>query len=48
MRVEGVSNAEFSFGDAAGYVVFDTTQTSLDEILGELERLTGFEATERR
>ena len=48
MKVEGVSKAAFSFESAAGYVVFDTTRTSIDEILAELKRLTGFEATEWR
>lgn len=46
-RVDGVALAEFSFERGEGFVSFDTTKTSVDEIVGELQRLTDFTATER-
>ncbi len=48
MRVEGVSDADFSFERGTGYVAFDSTQTTVVTITSELERLTGFTAAERR
>lgn len=48
MRTEGVTDAEFSFENGNGYVVFDSTQTSVATITSELQRLTGFTAVERR
>ena len=48
MRVEGVTDAEFSFEEGSGHVVFDSSATSLPAIVDELERLTGFTAAERR
>jgi hypothetical protein len=47
MRVKGVTDADFSFEDSDGYVVFDSTTTSLETITSELERLTGFSAERR-
>ena len=41
-RVEGVREATFSYQRGEGFVTFDTTVTSVTEIVGELERLTGF------
>jgi len=46
-RVEGVQEASFSYDEAAGYVTYDTTVTSLEHIVAELERLTDFSATRR-
>lgn len=46
-RVEGVREATFSYAGAEGVVTFDTTATSLEEIVAELERLTDFSATRR-
>jgi len=46
-RVEGVSEARFSYDQAEGFVTFDTTMTSVAAIVAELERLTDFSATER-
>lgn len=46
-RVEGVREATFSYERAEGFVTFDTTLTSLEAILAELERLTGFSGTVR-
>lgn len=46
-RVEGVREATFSYDRAEGFVTFDTTKTSLVEIVSELERLTDFSATKR-
>jgi len=46
-RVEGVREAAFSYDRAEGFVTFDTTMTSLVEIVSELERLTDFSATKR-
>jgi len=46
-RVEGVHDARFSYERAEGYVTFDSTATSVSEIVAELERLTDFSATRR-
>jgi copper chaperone CopZ len=46
-RVEGVSEAVFSYDRGEGFVTFDTTMTSVLEIVSELERLTDFSATKR-
>ena len=46
-NVEGVSEAIFSFERAEGFVTFDTTMTSVAEIVAELERMTAFRAIER-
>ena len=46
-RVEGVREATFSFDRAEGFVTFDTTMTSVAEIVAELKRMTAFSATER-
>jgi len=46
-RVDGVSEAAFSYDRSEGFVTFDTTRTSLADIISELERLTDFSATER-
>lgn len=46
-RVEGVREASFSFDRAEGFVTYDTTKTSLPDIIAELERLTDFTATRR-
>lgn len=47
-RVEGVREATFSFDRSQGYVLFDTTATTVTEIIAELERLTAFSAAEVR
>lgn len=41
-RVDGVAEAGFSYERAEGFVTFDTTLTSIQEISEELERVTGF------
>ena len=46
-RVDGVPDATFSYDQAEGYVTFDTTVTSVSEIVAELERMTDFSATQR-
>ena len=46
-RVEGVSEARFSYEAAEGFVTFDTSVTTVAEIVSELEEMTGFTATER-
>lgn len=46
-RVEGVAGATFSYDRAEGFVTFDTTRTSVEQIVAELERLTEFSATPR-
>ena len=46
-RVEGVREAEFSFKRSEGFVTFDTTVTSTEAIIAELERMTDFTATVR-
>ena len=42
-----MSEAVFSYDRAEGFVTFDTTMTSVTEIVSELERLTDFSATEQ-
>ena len=46
-RVEGVEEARFSYEAAGGFVTFDTSVTTLAEIVSELEQMTDFSATER-
>jgi copper chaperone CopZ len=46
-RVDGVSEASFSYDRAEGFVTFDSTMTSVAAIVAELERLTDFSATRR-
>jgi copper chaperone CopZ len=46
-RVDGVSEAWFSYNTAEGFVTFDTTVISPTEFIGELERMTAFTATLR-
>ncbi len=45
--VEGVEEARFSYEAAEGFVTFDTTVTTVAEIVSELEEMTAFSATER-
>lgn len=46
-RVGGVHEARFAYPEGEGFVTYDTTMTSVTEIVEELERLTDFTATER-
>jgi len=46
-RVDGVREAEFSYERAEGYVTFDTTKTSPDVFLAELDRMTDYSGTVR-
>ena len=46
-RVDGVREAEFSYERAEGFVTFDTTKTSPEEFLAELDRMTDFSGTVR-
>ena len=46
-RVEGVREATFSYERAEGFVTFDTTQTSPEAFLAELERMTSFSGVVR-
>jgi copper chaperone CopZ len=46
-RVEGVREATFSYVRGEAFVTFDTTETSLTQIVSELERMTGCIATAR-
>ncbi len=46
-RVDGVREAEFSYERAEGFVTFDTTMTSPDVFLAELDRMTDFSGTLR-
>ena len=46
-RVEGVREARFSYQAAEGFVTFDTTVTTIAEIVRELQQMTDFSATER-
>ena len=45
--MEGVREAEFSYERAEGFVTFDTTKTSPEEFLAELDRMTDFSGTVR-
>ncbi len=45
--VEGVQEARFSYEAAEGFVTFDASVTTVAEIVGELEEMTDFSATER-
>ncbi len=46
-RVDGVREAVFSYDRAEGFVTFDTTMTSPEEFLAELDRMTDFSGTVR-
>lgn len=46
-RIEGVQEAEFAYPEGTGVVRFDTTATSTEVIVEELERATGFRAVAR-
>ena len=46
-RVSGVREARFAYPRGEGFVTYDTTMTSVAEIVEELERMTDFTATER-
>lgn len=46
-RVEGVREATFSYERSEGFVTFDTTLTSVEAILAELDRMTAFRKTVR-
>lgn len=46
-RIEGVQEAEFAYPEGTGTVRFDTTATSTEAIVEELERATGFGAVAR-
>lgn len=46
-RIEGVQEADFAYPEGTGMVRFDTTATSLEAIVEELERATGFRAVAR-
>ncbi len=45
--MEGVREAEFSYERAEGFVTFDTTKTSPEVFLAELDRMTDFSGTVR-
>ena len=45
--MEGVREATFSHERAEGFVTFDTTKTSPEEFLAELDRMTDFSGTVR-
>ncbi len=46
-RLEGVREASFSFERSEGFVTFDGTVTSAEEIVAELDRMTGYSGTVR-
>ncbi|MCH7992464.1 MAG: hypothetical protein IIC35_08610 [Gemmatimonadetes bacterium] len=46
-RLEGVREASFSFERSEGFVTFDATVTSAEEIVAELDRMTGYSGTVR-
>lgn len=45
--MEGVREATFSYERSEGFVTFDTTLTSAEAILAELDRMTDFTGTVR-
>lgn len=45
--MEGVHSATFSYENAEGFVTFDSTVTSVSEIIDHLDRHTGYGATPR-
>ena len=47
-RIEGVTEADFSYSDGTGTVRYDTTLTSQAVIIAELERATGYGDESRR
>jgi hypothetical protein len=46
-RVEGVRTATFSYERGEGVVTYDTTRTTPQAFIAELERMTGYSATLR-
>jgi copper chaperone CopZ len=46
-RVDGVESADVSYETGQAVVTFDSTATTPDQFIAELERMTGFEATVR-
>lgn len=46
--MEGVHEAAFSYEHGEGFVTFDSTETSVSEIIDHLDRSTGYAATLRR
>jgi hypothetical protein len=46
-KVEGVREATFSYAMGDGYVTYDETMTSPDEIIAGLQGLTAYTATVR-
>jgi len=42
--MDGVRNAQFSWEEARGVVTYDTSRTSIDAVIEELHRMTGYEA----
>lgn len=42
--MDGVRKAQFSWQEARGVVTYDTTRTSIDAVIEELHRMTGYEA----
>ena len=45
LRVDGVEDAEVLYPSGAASVVYDPSLTSPEEFIGELSRMTGYEAT---
>ncbi|GMR13544.1 MAG: hypothetical protein BMS9Abin29_1756 [Gemmatimonadota bacterium] len=45
--MKGVKEAAFSYENAEGFVTFDPTQTSPEEFLAELARMTDYRGTVR-
>lgn len=45
--MEGVHEAAFSYEHGEGFVTFDSTVTSVSEIVDHLDRSTGYRATMR-
>ena len=43
-RIEGVREAQFSWQESGGVVTYDPTRTSIDAVMEELHRMTGYDA----
>ena len=44
-RIEGVDSARFAYPEGTGTISYDTTVTSPDVFIPELERATGYRMT---
>ncbi len=43
-RIEGVREARFTWQEERGVVIYDTTRVTIDSVITELRRMTGYDA----